>query len=151
MPALLSSRLSVPALLSLPVPTLLSPPIPTLSSPPISASLSSPVSASSSRLVLALLSRSMLGPTPTYFISSVFRTFKQALSDQLLHHHSTSSAELLCPFPNFDPLSEKKKRKWPFNIAFINSHSLAGNHIANKVDLSFKEYNCPTPVKLNQL
>lgn len=36
-------------------------------------------------------------------------------------------------------------------MTFVNSHLLAGNHIAKEVHLSFGKCGCLVPVKLNQL
>ncbi len=154
------SRPSIPGLLSRPpvfgsssgplVAGLLSLPVPAPLSLLVPAPLSPPMPASLSLLVPALLSRSIFGPAPTRLTSSALRTFKQALSDEPLSRQLTSPspAEPLCPFLTLGPWPEKSDCKRPFDIAFINSHPLAGNHAAEEVDLSFGKCRCPTPVKL---
>ena len=128
-------------------------PISALSYPLVLVSLSPPLPALLSLLVPTLLSRSMLGPTPTHLTSSVLRIFKRALSDELLHRHSTSPSpiEPFCPFSTLGQLPKKNNRNRFFNTAFIISCPLARNHAANELDLSFAECGCPTLVKLNQL
>ncbi len=142
----LSSRLLMPGLSS-------SPPVPGLLSLPIPASLSPPVPAPLSPPVPALSSRSMLGPAPTCLTSSTLRTFKRALSDELLGRRSTSpcSSRPLCPFLTLGLLSKKSDRRRPFDTALINSRPLTGNHTAKEVDLSFGECGCLALVKLNRL
>ena len=141
-----SSCFPGPALLSLPMPALLSRPfVPTFLSPlvPTLLSLSVP----------ALASCAMLGSAPTQLISSTLRTFKQALSDKPFGCQSTSPRppEHLCLFLILGPLPEKSNCKRLFDMAFINSHPLAVNHIAEEVDLSFGKCECLTKIKLNRL
>lgn len=135
----------MPALLSHSMPTSLF----LVCTPAIVLSLSSLVSYS--KTVIALLSHLMLDPTPTHLISSAHGTFKQALSDESLYHHSTSQAKRLCPFLILGPLSEKSERKRLFDMVFINSRPLASNHTIKEICLSFGEYRCPSSVKLNRL
>lgn len=47
-------------------------------------------------------------------------------------------------------LTKNNKRKQDFNITFINSCPLAGNHDQKEVNLSFAGCKCPDAVKLNQ-
>lgn len=110
-----------------------------------------------SRLIPAPVPRSlavlspllMLGLTPPHLASTALKTFKQALSNELLRR-STSFAESLCPFPPLGSLPNKTDRKRTFDIAFINSRPLAGNHAREEVDLSFAECGYPAAVKLNR-
>lgn len=92
----------------------------------------------------------VLGPVSPHLTFTTFRIFKRALSDELLRRHSTSFAELLCPFPPLGSLSDKTNGKQTFNIAFINFCPLTGNHASEEIDLSFAECDCPAGVKLNQ-
>lgn len=132
-----SSRSPLPTLLSLPMPVLLSPSVPALLC----------------FLVPALLSRYVLGLAPTHLISSTLRIIKRPLSDEPLCRHLTSSSpvESFCPFPILGPLPKTNNRKRPFDITFINAHLLAENHAVEEVDLSFREYGCLIPIKLNCL
>ena len=102
------------------------------------------------RSLAVLLPLPVFSLTPPYLASTAFRTFKQALSDELLRH-STSHIELFCPFPSLGLLLDKTNRKRTLDIAFINSRPLAGNHAWEEVDLSFAECGCLAVVKLNRL
>ena len=95
-----------------------------------------------------------LGPSP-------LKTFKRSLLDKPWSHMSTSSAKPLCPFPALGPQNpdnnngsynptNKNKRKRGFDITFINSCPLAGNHDQEAVDLSFAGCLCPAAVKVNR-
>ena len=136
-PTLLSSYFLVPALLFCPsIPALLFFLVPALLS----------------LLVLVLAFCSVLDLALTWFTSSAFRIFKQALLDKLLGHQLTSlsPSKLFYPFLILRLLPKKSNCKWLFDIAFINSCPLATNHVTKEVDLSFGEYGCFVPVKLNR-
>lgn len=89
-----------------------------------------------SRLVPALLLGSLavlllllvLGLATPHLAFLALRTFKRVLSDESLHHYSISLIELLYLFPPLSLLPNKTDRKRTFDIAFINSCQLAGNH-----------------------
>lgn len=87
----------------------------------------------------ALLSCSVLGLALTHFTFSALGTFKQVLLKKLLYHRLTSPnlAKPLYPFLTFGLLLKKGNYKWFFDILFINSRLLVGNHIAKEIDLSF--------------
>lgn len=76
--------------------------------------------------------------------SSTLKTFKQLLSDKLWPCMLTSPAKLLCLLPAFVAykLDNNNKCKQNFDTVFINSHSLAGNHNQEKMDLSFVGRGC---------
>ena len=75
-----------------------------------------------------LLPLLVLGLAPPHLAFTALKIFKLALSDEFLRHHLTSFAELLSPFPLLDLLPDKTDCKQTFDIAFINSCPLAGNH-----------------------
>ena len=112
-----------------------------------------------SRLVPALVSGSpailsflpLLGPAFPHLASTAFRTFKQILLDKSLRCHSTSLVELHCLFLPLKLLLNKTNSKEIFDIVFVNSCPLAGNHTREDVDLNFAECGCPAIIKLNQL
>lgn len=110
-----------------------------------------PASVSYSEMPIALSSCLLLSQALTYLISLAFKIFKQALSDEFLHDHLTSSAESLYPFLTFGLLPKKIKSKRPFDSTFINSCPLTGNHTTKEVDLSFVLYRCLSPIKRNRL
>lgn len=147
----LTCLLPLPACLG--TPTALSshavPPLPVYLWTPITL-MSCPLLAPVPRSPAVLLLLPMLGLTFPHLASTTLRTFKRALSDDFLRR-STSFAESLCPVPLFSLLPNKTNRKRIFNIAFINSCPLAGNHAQKKVDLSFAKCGCSTTVKLNWL
>lgn len=157
-PTLLSSCF-IPALLVYFVPALLSYSLPTLLSYSMPASLF-PVHTLVIRLSflilistlgppIVLLSYLMLSLAPTHLIFLALKTFKKVLLDELLYYYLTNFTKPLCLFPTFSLLPKKSKRKQLFNTIFINSRSLASNHTAKKVDLSFLLCGCSILVKLN--
>lgn len=103
--------------------------------------------------VFALLSCSILDPALTDFISLVLKILKQALSDKILCRHSIkpNSAKLLGMFQTYSLLPKKSNYKWPVDTIFITSYLFAGNYTAKKINLSFKKYGYPVPVKFNRL
>ena len=167
---LLSPR-SVPALVLALVPTPMPALVPTLMPAPVPAFFSCPgsfvVLSSDCLPALAAVSRRalmsplpVLGP-PLLLGPSPLRTFKQSLSDEPRPRVSTSPAKLLHPFPALGALNpndnngsynptDKNKCKRGFDIAFISSRPLAGNHDKEEVDLSFAGCGCPAAVKLNR-
>ena len=91
----------------------------------------------------------------------LLKTFKQLLLDGSQIYVLTSLAKPLCLFlalgmynsennNGLYNLTNNNKRKQIFNITFINSHLLAGNHDQKEVDLSFAGCGCPDTVKLNR-
>lgn len=97
----------------------------------------------------ALLSCLMLGKIPTYFIFYVYQIFKWTLSDEYLRYRITCSTELFYLFLTINPLPEKSKRKWSFDIMFIYSCPLTSNYTAEEVYLSFGKYEYLALIKLN--
>lgn len=96
----------------------------------------STLATSVSRLVPALLLGSLavlllllvLGLVAPHLAFLALRTFKRVLSDESLHRYSISLVELLYLFPPLGLLPNKIDYKRTFDIAFINSCQLAGNH-----------------------
>lgn len=105
------------------------------SSAPFSFCLGSPTCLSSCpmpTLVLRsptiLLFFFMLSPAPPYLAYTAFKTFRQALLDEFLCYRLTNFTNLLCPFLPFGLLLDKTNRKRTFDLAFVNSCPLDGNH-----------------------
>lgn len=88
--------------------------------------------------------------TSFYLTFIVFKTLKQALSNEPLHN-STGPLKLIYPFLPLGLLLNKTNHKQTFEIAFINSRLLASNHAQVKVDLSFTKYSCSAAMWLNRL
>lgn len=149
MPTLLSFPML--ALLSCLVPALLSHFVPALFFLVYTLATKSPLFAFVfyPRAPIILLSYLILGLSPTHFISSALRIFKQDLPDKYLRCCLTSFVKSFCLFLSLGLLPKKSKCKWYFNTIFINSCLLAGNHFTKEVNLSFALYKCYTPVKLN--
>ena len=150
----------VPALVPAPVPTPVPAPVSRPRSPVVSLSGRVPAPAVVSRQAL-MLPLSVLGP-PLPLGYSPLRTFKQSLSDEPRPRVSTGPVKPLRPFPALSTLNpnnnngsynptNKNERKRSFDIAFLNSCSLAGNHNQEEVDLSFAGCKCLAAVELNWL
>lgn len=103
----------------------------------------------------------MLG-LPLLLGFSLLKKFKQFLSNEPWLCVSTSLAKPLCPFLTFGIYNSNNnnglqnptntnKFKQDFDILFINSHPLAGNHDSKEIDLSFAGCICLNLVKFYQL
>ena len=125
----------------------------------LSSHMPAPAAISRNGISALMLPLSVFGQ-PLLFGSLSLRTFKQSLLDKPRPRMLTSPAKLFCLFPTFGALNldnknglynliNHNKRKWDFDIAFINSCPLAGNHDQKEVDLSFIGCKCPAAVKLN--
>lgn len=101
--------------------------------------------------LIILSSHFLLDTTITHLLSSVFRIFKQILSNECLRYRLTSSIKPLCFISTLNLLQKRSKYKQFFDTIFTNSRLLTGNHIAKEVHLSFGKSECPIQVKLNQL
>lgn len=101
--------------------------------------------------ISALLLPFLILGLPFLFRSSLFEIFKQSLSNEPWLHISSSYAKPLGLFPPLGLFSGKTNHKRIFNIAFINSCPLAGNHARKQFDLNFAKCEYLAIVKLNQL
>ena len=143
----------VHALMPAPMSTFVPAPVTALVPAPVSTPMPVPLSRPGSPVVLSsgcvpapatvshrtLMSQlPMLGP-PLLLGPSPLRIFKQSLSDKPRPRVSTSLAKPLCVLPAFSALNpdnnngsynpiDKNECKRGFDIAFINSRPLAGNH-----------------------
>lgn len=132
------------------VPTLLPAPISCPRSPAILLCLYALVSCCGIPALLSLLF-SVIGP-PFSLGSSLFRTFKQSLSDEPKPCVSTRPAKSLYPFPALGVynLTNNNLRKRGSDTILINSYLLVGNHVIEEVDLSFASCRYSDAVKFNR-
>ena len=147
-----SSLFLLPHSVSVPVPTLVPALVPTLIPTFVPASLShfrsfvillsghmpAPATVSCCGIPALILLLPVLGPS-LLLRPSLFRILKQSLSDEPWPRVSTSPAKSLCAFPALGALNldnnnglynstNNNKPKQGFDITFINSCPLAGNH-----------------------